>query len=169
MRLRPIRVEAGVVYITLTKGYTAIADTEDMELLSEGNWQARIDGNTVYAQRNERVGGKQKKVQMHRKILGVKDGEMVDHINGDGLDNRKCNLRVATRSQNNMNTQRNVRGTSGRKGVTWNRACKKWQAQIKVNGKNIYLGLYHTKDEAHMAYAKASDELHGDYGCADYK
>jgi hypothetical protein len=85
---------------------------------------------------------------------------LIDHINRDTYDNRLCNLRLATPSQNKQNSI----GTSGRmKGVTFHKGVNKWQAQIKANGKHIYLGLFPSEEQAHQAYLAASSEHHGEF------
>ena len=87
----------------------------------------------------------------------------IDHVNRDKLDNRIRNLRLATPSQNGANTAVKSRNTSGFKGVTWHKSCKKWQAAIKVAGKNIHLGLWDDPKEAHAAYVAAANEHFGEY------
>jgi len=90
------------------------------------------------------------------------DGE-IDHINGDTLDNRIENLRVASHAENGRNRGANKNNTSGFKGVYWNRLAGKWVAQTKVNRQQIYLGTYETPEDAHAAYCRAVDVLHGDF------
>jgi hypothetical protein len=88
------------------------------------------------------------------------EGE-IDHINGDGFDNRISNLRLATRSQNNMNVRAHRDSTSGLKGAYWDKRSRTWLAQIRLNGKQHYLGKYDTAEEAHAAYCAAAERLHG--------
>jgi hypothetical protein len=85
----------------------------------------------------------------------------IDHINGNRSDNRIENLRECTRQQNMKNLKKGKYNKSGLKGVSWHAACAKWQAHIKADGKNFYLGLFETKEEAHDAYIQASNKLHG--------
>lgn len=87
----------------------------------------------------------------------------LDHKNLNKADNRFKNLRPATQSQNSANVAMRANGTSGFKGVSWHRRGKKWLAQIRKSGENIYLGLYPTRDEAHAAYAEAAARLHGEF------
>lgn len=104
--------------IPLTQGHNAIVDVDDFERLSQWNW-AVIKGTrslTNYAYRSEGHGGR--KIFMHRIVLGLKDAELADHINKNGLDNRKCNLRKATVSQNCQNRRTPKNNTSGFKGVS---------------------------------------------------
>lgn len=108
-----------------------------------------------------------KKCWAHRLIWKMATGEepeTIDHINGDPSDNRLSNLRAASNGENlrNRGAQRN--NTSGFKGVYFSKAAQKWAAQIKLNGKPRYLGLYPTPEEAHAAYIKANEPTHGEYG-----
>lgn len=87
--------------------------------------------------------------------------QYIDHINCNPSDNRLCNLREATISQNGINRPRQSNNTSGYKGVYWNKGISMWMARIYVRGKMVYLGVYKEIKEAAKAYKKASDELHG--------
>ena len=89
--------------------------------------------------------------------------EMIDHINGDRSDNRLCNLRQATRSQNLINSKLSSRNSSGFRGVSWCSAKQKWDARIYSATKLRLLGRFKTKEEAIAAYAAAAAELHGDF------
>lgn len=93
---------------------------------------------------------------------GVWPEQFIDHINGDPLDNRLCNLRPASNSQNQAN-RKVVRTTSRIKGVTWNKHCSKWQAAIKKDGKNNHLGVFSDKSEAAEAYRAAALRLFGEF------
>jgi hypothetical protein len=111
-----------------------------------------------------------KHVLMHRVILARKlgrelgEGELVDHINRNGLDNRRENLRLATNSQNIMNSVRKQKvSKSGYKGVYYKPERNKYKATITVKKKHIHLGYFDTKEEAYEAYCKAADELHGEF------
>jgi hypothetical protein len=98
---------------------------------------------------------------MHRQILGAPPGQQVDHINGDTLDNRRVNLRLATHGQNQHNRGKYRNNKSGYKGVSWDKAAGKWRAQIKFNNKKYNLGRYHDPIEAALAYDAAAIRLHG--------
>ena len=98
---------------------------------------------------------------MHRQLLP--HIRRIDHVNGDGLDNRRANLRPATAGQNQANRSRNTNGTSRFKGVAWFQKSQKWMAKITHNYKQIYLGCYHTEKEAAIAYNVAALELFGEY------
>ena len=124
--------------------------------LGKHSWYYGFRG---YAMRSKLMpSGRRKTVSMHREILGAKDHEEVDHINGDRLDNRRSNLRVLGRSANLHN--RGAYGPSGLKGVSWDKRKKKWRAEIGKNGKRAWLGYHDTKEDAERIYRKASKKLY---------
>ena len=88
---------------------------------------------------------------------------MLDHINGNPADNRISNLREASRGQNGMNRRVGKNNRSGRKGVFWNSGARKWSAQITADGRQKFLGNYHTVEDAHNAYTAAAMALHGEF------
>ena len=137
--------------IELTKGMVALVDDEDFGYLSRWRWKYHKDG---YAVRGSTGGGN---VYMHRVINKTPQSLLTDHINRDGLDNRRCNLRTVNHSQNSFNTGNFKTNTSGVKGVTWNKARRKWQAQINVKRRCIYLGLF--KDKAKAFDARLTAEV----------
>lgn len=138
--------------ITLSNGAICKVDDEDYDWLSKYTWSYKTRG---YAMRCDRSRGDRfRNVQMHREILNAKPGTVVDHINGDTLDNRKSNLRVCTQSQNTQNSKRRRDNVSGYKGVHPN--GRNWAAQIKVNGTQIHLGTFKTKEEAARVYNEAA-------------
>lgn len=96
-------------------------------------------------------------------VHGVWPANEIDHINGVRRDNRLANLREATRSENKRNEGANTRNTSGFKGVCWNKRERKWTAEIVVNGKRSFLGLFSTPKAAHVAYCAAAKRLHGKF------
>ena len=102
----------------------------------------------------------------HRLIFLMHKGYLpktIDHINGDKLDNRIENLRAATVGQNQHNRKTNANNTSGYKGVSWNKALKKWTARITLERKTINLGYFANVEEAAEVVRKAREELHGDF------
>jgi hypothetical protein len=139
--------------IFLTKGQSTIVDDEDFPELSLFKWQAHKskNDNTFYAQRRTKKGITE---QMHRRILKLSfgDGKIVDHINRNGLDNRKCNLRIATPSLNSHNSKIHRHNTTGFRGVSYHKATGKYQSRIKINNKTIYLGVYETAILASQVY-----------------
>jgi HNH endonuclease/AP2 domain len=162
---KQIRIEGEIAYIPLTKGYEAVIDADYASIAAKYNWFSKPDGKRVYAARGEYKGnGRSKTIYLHRDISCAQKGMEVDHINGDGLDNRKSNLRLATKSQNLCNQSAPAHNTSGLKGVSFCKKRKKWIAQICVNRKTRKLGSYELPEDAHKAYCKASIELHGEFG-----
>jgi len=146
--------------IPLTQGKYAIVDDSDYEELSKYKWYL----DKFYAKRNIRVGcGKQKAVKMHRLINNTPSGFETDHINGDKLDNRKCNLRTATTAQNRCNRGKQIDNKSGYKGVVFVSKYNNWQASIKINGKRKHLGTFRTPELAHAAYCEAAPKVHKEF------
>ncbi len=150
--------------IPLTQGKYAIVDAEDYPQLSKYKWQARKKGNTYYASRGVWQDGRSVVIYMHRQILGAKEGEEIDHIDHNGLDNRECNIRICTRSQNNQNQQPQKRNNTSRyKGVHWNKKDSKWIAQIKKDGTKIHLGSFDNENIAAEIYNIKAKEIYGEF------
>jgi hypothetical protein len=109
---------------------------------------------------------------MHRVVLeraGVDlDGKVVDHINGNALDNRRSNLRAASKAENSWNSKRKKQCRSGFKGVRWHIEGRKWQARIKVNGREIHGGLFNTPEEAAHAYDQIAVKYFGAYAKTNF-
>ena len=163
-QIRPIRIDGNLAYITLSRGYVATIDAIDLPLVGHLKWWASSEKYTVYAVHSQWINGKKRGLRLHRVIMRAPDDMFVDHINGDGLDNRRANLRIATASQNQHNKRKYNNNKSGFKGVSWHNSGKKWCAQIRLNGKSIYLGLFDNPEDAHAAYCEASSKIHGEYG-----
>ena len=107
-------------------------------------------------------------VRAHRAIWAMQTGQwpedVIDHINGNGMDNRWANLRAASKSQNSHNARRRTDNKTGVKGVTKIANAQKWRAEIRVGGRGKYLGVFNCVTAAAIAYARASAELHGEFG-----
>ena len=104
---------------------------------------------------------------MHREIMGASPGQYVDHIDGDGLNNRKSNLRLCNSMENGGN-QKSRGGTSKYKGVYFYRPTKKWKAQVRVGGKKTHLGYFNKEEDAAMAHDAAAREAFGEYCCVNF-
>lgn len=163
---RAIRIEGAVAYIQLTKDYEAVIDVEDAPLVKNYNWSVVVRPHVIYAKRTSlrSMTGKRLTVFLHREIMNAPDHLEVDHINKNGLDNRRSNLRLATRQQNACNQKAHADNRSGIKGVTQSRG--RWAAYIQVKGVAKNLGRFPTKEMAHIAYKEASGRLHGEFGSA---
>lgn len=151
--------------ISLNKGFVTLIDDEDVGLVEGYKWFVKIMQNKwVYASAQApMVDGKQQTILMHRLILGAKAGQVVDHINRNGLDNQRHNLRLCTNAQNSFNsTKKRKNTTSTYKGV-YNAGVglKPWRAIIGHSYKRKHLGCFSTELEAALAYDEAAKELFG--------
>lgn len=147
--------------IELTRGCVALVDDEDFEWLNEWAWAITYNS---YAKRDCSINGRRFTVLMHRQILKAPNGIEVDHINGNRLDNRKSNLRLATFSENQRNSKCQKNNKLGIKGVFWKRAKNRFIAYITPPlQKQIWLGSFKTAQEAKEAYCRAAKELHGEF------
>jgi HNH endonuclease len=142
--------------ITLTQNQYALVDDEDFEYLNQWNWYAYISRNKFYVMRYTN----KKRFSMHNTIMNPDSGLEVDHIDGNGLNNQKSNLRVCTHSENSKNRLINKNNKTGYKGVTWHKSHEKFQASIGHNGKQIHLGYFYTAEEASTAYNMAALKYH---------
>lgn len=142
--------------ILLTQGQVALVDDGDYEAVSPFKWFAEKRTHGFYAARNIDTPKGRRLLRMHNAILGLK---LVDHHNGNGLDNRRLNLRSANKSQNGANAALSRRNKSGLKGVSLFVETGQWRAVIQ----NTYLGLFAAKEEAAEAYRRASDAVFGEF------
>jgi hypothetical protein len=157
------------VKIRLSTGQLCLVDEDMIPVLTKYNRYGRKEGKNVYAAVSAKgsEGTLGKKIRMHRLILDASSGQIVDHINGNTLDNRKCNLRIVTHLQN----MANVGKRSGRyRGVSYSKKDRHWRARIGLSGLpgigrqcEIHLGCYKTAKEAAMAYNLAAQEWFGPY------
>jgi len=138
--------------VKLTQRKVALVDDEDFKELNKVNWYALHDQNNWYAIRFiRRADGSRTAEFMHRRILNVPARTITDHRNGNGLDNRKENLRICTVSQNQQNRHR-IFGTSQYQGVNWYKDRRKWIARIMINRKAIHIGYFVSEGLAAIAY-----------------
>jgi len=151
--------------IKLTQEKVTSVDFDDFEGLNKHKWTAIRDTNTFYAARHGKVkiDGNRNLIYMHRVILNTPKEMKTDHIDGDGLNNQRKNLRICTDSQNAKNRNKQSDNTSGFKGVSWHKKSKKWRVFIGVNGKQIHLGYFLGKIEAYNVYCNACKKYHGEF------
>jgi len=148
-------------------GRVALVDDEDYEYLSQFNWYAYKKTNSYYAMRTAKIdGSKRKGVQMHREILKVPRGFMVDHRNGNGLDNQRHNLRKATCRQNQHNRKPNYNSTSRYKGISLDKG--RWVASLWKNKKRLYIGSFDSEEHAALAYDLWAIDLFGEYARTNF-
>lgn len=141
------------------KNLIILVDPDISPILLEKTWSIKKCHNTLYAY----CAILKKKFYLHRLIMNPRPDEYIDHINGDGLDNRKCNLRICTNSQNNANKGKQKNNKSGYKGVSWDKTRNKWKADIMVNKKTIYLGRFNVINDAARAYNNAAVKYFGEF------
>jgi len=150
--------------IQLTQNMIAVVDAKDYELLNQYRWFPQKGVNTYYAIRNSKKSEgfvKRKTISMHRQLLNFPNSH-TDHINGDGLDNRRKNIRTCTMSQNQQNRSKRL-GFSIYKGVRWHKHSKRWTSRINVSGKSVFLGSYKCEIKAAKAYDKAAAKYYKEF------
>ena len=168
---RKIRYGYAFRKIKLTHGKFAIVSPQDYDQLARHKWSARKSGRTFYAERYMPLGkGRYKQISMHREVLKVGKEYYVDHINHNGLDNRKANLRLATRSQNAQNRRKaKIKSWSKYKGVSLHNLDKRWSVRIQVNGKQKFLGLFEDEVEAAKTYDRSANKYHGQFAVLNFE
>jgi hypothetical protein len=169
--------------------FTVLYDADDHDKVSAHTWSAQRDFNTTtdkfYISTNiphpgggwyYRLDGNRRRLttlSIHRLIMDAPKGMDIDHINGNPLDNRKSNLRICTRAENQSNRGPQKNNTSGYKGVSYKKPSKswkaqKWRAQINCRGESICIGYFDTPEEAARAYDTKAKELHGEYAYLNF-
>ena len=159
------------VEIPLTNGGVSLVDIADVELVNQHRWFRRRSnrGRTFYATSTAHVGSRQ--IHMHRLILQPEPYMQIDHKNGDGLDNRRSNIRVATQAENNRNRQV-ISGVSRYKGVSLCNGPRlksiRWMSGITYNNKTVYLGIFPNEIDAALAYDEKAKELFGEFAFLNF-
>jgi len=151
-----------VVEIPVSPTLVAVVDVEDEALVSMMSWHPLRRDHAIYAAHTARD---RRTLLIHRVILGLSDSRIyVDHRDGDGLNNRRSNLRVCTSRLNIGNSRRRVDNVTGFKGVGFNPRTRRYHAHIRVDDKNHYLGgRFATAEEAHAAYCEAAQRVFGEF------
>lgn len=157
-------VRGGVAYIPLTRGEYAKVELADRDSVAQFLWKCRITCGKKYAARCV----SRKTVQMHRYLMGNSSPLEIDHINGDGLDNRRSNLRFATPSQNKANRKKVDGCRSKYKGVAWYERDKLWGARICKNGQGYTLGYSKNEQDCAIMYDVAAQLLHGEFAVLNF-
>lgn len=168
---RRLRYGCAFRKIPLTKGKFAIVDPEDYKRLAKYKWHLSISPTSSYAARWQRrqPGGLRKKIWMHREVIDIPKHMLCDHKNGNGLDNRRTNLRPATVSQNLCNRPKTKSKTRSKyKGLEWDKIQRKWKVRIQHNGRKIYLGSFSNEIDAARAYDKKAKVLFGQFASLNF-
>jgi len=159
--------------VPLTKRLFALINDEDSD---ENKWSVSFTHGFCYVERGiyNKKTKKIKKIKMHRQIMEniigrkLRKSEFVDHKNHNGLDNRRCNLRICTRSQNKKNTPGYKNNTSGFNGVFWCKDTKRWRAKIGKDNKEIHIGYLSNPKDAARAFDKKALELYGEFTALNF-
>lgn len=157
-----------VVFIPLTQGKVTVIDFDDFEKVREFKWHVTVRKKRGYAARNSgHSEGKRRLILLHREL--VEGAITVDHIDGDGLNNRRYNLRAASYQQNNFAFRRKSSGCSSVfRGVTWDRRLRKWKAAFQLNRAYNHVGLFMSEVEAAKAYDSAVKKAFGEFAACNF-
>mgnify|MGYP001575280023 CR=1 FL=1 len=170
MRKKSMECPKDARLIKLSRGKVAIVDEEDYCFLSQHKWTAIKNKKNWYAMRMHRnEEGKSVGVLMHREILGLGTNDPdTDHIDHNGLNNRKKNMRLCTNSQNHANEKIRKNGSSKYKGVSWKPDHKKWYAAIGYQNKVKFLGYFNTEIEAAKRYDEKARQYFGEFANCNF-
>jgi hypothetical protein len=152
------------VVVPLTQGKVAVIDAEDSDRVLSMKWYAiRAKNNRWYAMCAASKATNGRQILLHRFIMAPPDGSFIDHIDRDGLNCVRSNLRICTNSQNRMNSKVRATNTSGFKGASFHKRIGKWHGQIRMNSRTRSLGYFETAEEAGRAYDTAAREMFGEF------
>jgi len=140
-----------------------LVDDEDFEWLNQFEWHANPTRGLIYASRRVGSNNEAKRIYMHRFIIGALHGEKTDHRDGNGLNNQRGNLRLATHQQNMCNRKIRKNTRSGFIGVCWQPSNKKWWARVVRNGSALSLGYFNNPEEAAMIRDAKAIEVYGEF------
>ena len=154
-----------MAYISLNLNAVAAIDDADFDRVDPYDW---FLSGTGYPAGFVPVEGKFKLVYLHRFLLNAQPGEIVDHINGCALDNRRANLRLVTAGQNGQNKRLSALSATGLKGVGWHKARRKYHARIQLQGMRYHLGFFENAQSAAQAYDAAARVLFGAFAVLNY-
>jgi hypothetical protein len=162
---RHVSAQGDIAFVTLTRGCHAVIDAEDAPKVAQYNWCAFPRGHLMYARACIQVNGKPRALFLHQLVMGKCYGLDVDHIDGDPLNNRRSNLRLATRAQNICNSRKRRRAklSSVYKGVAFLHKNQRWWSRIRVEDRDRSLGCYATPEDAARAYDAAADHYFGEF------
>ncbi len=173
MKKRLLIIKNDFALVPLSSGNTSIIDLEDIEQAAKYNWIESKNGRTSYAHNISYPNGKHnlcRDISLHRLILNAINSIMqVDHIDGDGLNNRRSNLRLCEPKNNYCNRKLNANSTTKYKGVRLHKPTGKWMSHIKHNGKQIHLGYFIALDDAAKAYDEKAVELFGEFAKLNFQ
>jgi len=155
--------------IPLSNGKFTMVDDENYELLRQFKWHPQICGKYVYAYRRHKINNKKTTISMHRSICFPPKNMEIDHIDGNGLNNIKKNLRICTTSLNQANSKKRKNTSSTYKGVSWHKILKKWQTRIRLNGKEIHAGYFQNEIDAAKAYDLTASNFFGDFAKLNFE
>lgn len=150
-------------FLELNHGWKALVDADIYPELAKHRWSVTFNGNRVYARR--KIAGVKRQIYLHHSILPPKPGLTVDHRNSETpffvLDERRSNLRHATKREQRLNSRKQPGSFGKFKGITFSKGA--WQASVCINGTNTYLGRFKTQEEAALAYDVGARKLHGEF------
>ena len=150
----------------MTQGKYALVDNENYSFLNQWKWYAHLEHGNWYAIRNYGLRPFRKRIRMQQVVLDTNN--LVDHIDGNGLNNQSRNLRLATNAQNLYNKDINKNNSTGYKGVHFNKIANKFQAGITIDGKKVYLGLFENVIDAAKKYDEKAVEFFGEFAKTNF-